>query len=229
MKKSIFLLLFFIPSAIALAQCNDYYVMDEGSAWTYESFDAKGKSAGINEQKVTAYQKTGNGFKATIHSIFTDKKGKDVMEGDLEMSCQNGTMIIDMRKFLPEEQLKAFGSYEMKMESENLEVPSKLSVGQSLKNGSIKMTAVGSPMPMTMEVNITDRKVVARESITTPAGTFECYKITSKSISKTHIGINMSFEFGNTDWIAEKVGMVKSESTDKKGKPSGYTILTNRK
>lgn len=229
MKKSTLIILAVFCSFMVSAQCNNYYVLDQGTEWTYENIDGKGKSVGKNQQKVTAYEKTSNGFKATIHSVFTDQKGKNMMEGDLEMICDNGTIMIDMRKFIPEEQQKAFGSYEMKMESENLEFPSKLAVGQSLKNGSIKMTAIGSPIAMTMEVMITDRKVVAKESITTPAGTFDCFKITSKSTSKTHMGIAMSFEFGNTEWIAEKVGLVKSESTDKKGKTNGYTILTSRK
>lgn len=229
MKKTSLILIALFSSLFVFAQCNDYYVIDEGSEWTYENFNGKGKSAGKNQQKVTAFQKTANGFKATVHSVMTDQKGKNMMEGDLEMSCENGIMIIDMRKFLPEEQMKAFSSYEMQMESENLELPSKLAVGQTLKNGSIKMTSVGSPMAMTMEVTISERKVVAKESITTPAGTFQCYKITSKSNSKMHMGINMSFDFGNTEWIAEKVGMVKSESTDKKGNPGGSTVLISRK
>jgi len=229
MKKSTILLFILFSPILVSAQCNDYFVFDQGAEWTYENFDGKGKSTGINQQKVTAFQKTDNGFKATIHSTFSDKKGKNVVEGDLEMSCENGTLIIDMRKFIPEEQMKAFGSYEMKMESENLELPSRLTVGQTLKNGSIKMTAVGSPIAMTMEVNITDRKVLGKETITTPAGSFECYKISSKSTTKTQMGIKMTFEFTTTEWIAEKTGMVKSESLDKNGKSNGYTLLTARK
>lgn len=229
MKKIPFLLLGCAMLITGFSQCNDYYVIDQGTEWTFENFDGKGKSAGINQQKVTAFQKTSNGFKSTIHSVFTDKKGKKLMEGDLEMSCDGGTIIMDMRKFIPEEQQKAFGSYEMKMEAENLELPSNLSVGQSLKNGSITMTAVGSPIPMKISVTITNRKVEAKETITTPAGTFECYKISSQSSSKTQMGVNMSFEFATSEWIAEKAGVVKSESFDKNGKSNGYVLLVSRK
>lgn len=227
-KLSVLIAILFC-SSYAYAQCNDYYVMEQGTEWTYENINGKGKSVGKNQQKVTAFEKTSTGFNATIHSVFTDDKGKNAMEGDLEMKCSNGTMTIDMRKFLPEEQLKAFGSYEMQIESENLELPSRLSVGQSLKDGSINLSAVGSPMAMTMSVKITERKVVGKESITTPAGTFDCFKITSKSTSSTKMGISMTFEFTTTEWMAEKVGLVKSESLDKKGKSIGYTILVARK
>lgn len=229
MKNPLLLLLAALIPYLGIAQCNDYYVFEQGNEWTYENFTGKNKSAGKNIQKVKAYEKTSAGFTATINSTFIDEKGKKQMEGDLEMTCDNGTIIIDMRKFIPQEQQQAFGSYEMKMESENLELPSNLSVGQSLKNGSITMTAVSSPIPMTISVMITDRKVEGKESITTPAGTFDCYKISSKSTTKTQMGIKMTFEFSSTEWIAEKVGMVKSESLDKNGKSNGYTLLTSRK
>ncbi|MBL7842823.1 MAG: hypothetical protein KF846_08070 [Cyclobacteriaceae bacterium] len=229
MKKALLLFLAFAFSLNLFAQCNDYYVLEQGTEWTYENFGKNGKTSGKNQQKVTAYEKIGNGYKATVNSVIFSDKGKKVMEGDLEMTCENGVMTMDMRKFIPEEQQKAFSSYEMKMESENLELPSKLSAGQTLKNGSITMTATGSPIPMTMSVQITDRKVVGKETITTPAGTFECYKITSKSTTQSKMGINMTFEFSSTEWIAEKVGMVKSESFDKNGKSNGYTVLISRK
>jgi len=229
MKKSLLLLVAIIFSFSGFSQCNDYYVFEKGNEWTYENFSGKNKPAGKNQQKVTAYEKTSSGFSATINSVFIDEKGKKVMEGDMDYTCENGTIIIDMRKFIPQEQQQAFGSYEMKMESENLELPSRLSVGQSLKNGSITMSAVGSPIPMTMTVAITDRKVEAKESITTPAGTFDCYKISSKSTTRTQMGIKMTFEYSTTEWISENVGMVKSESFDKNGKSNGYTLLTSRK
>lgn len=229
MKKISILLFALFCTTSAFAQCNSFYVIDEGTAWTYENYNPKGKTTGKNEQKVTAFDKTSTGFKATVNSVIYNDKGKKVTEGDLELTCDNGTFIMDMRKFIPEEQQKAFSSYEMKIESENLELPSKLSVGQTLKNGSVTLTAVGSPVPMKITVNITDRKVEAKESITTPAGTFECYKISSKSNTQMQMGINMSLNFSGTEWIAEKVGMVKSESFDKNGKSAGYTVLISRK
>jgi len=229
MKTCYVLIVLLFLSFLAVAQCNDYYVMEQGTEWIYEYVNGKGKSTGKSQQQVKVYQATATGFKATLHSAFINDKGKKVMEGDMEMTCANGVLMMDMRKFIPQEQQQAFSSYEMKIESENLELPSKLTPGQSLKNGSITMTAIGSPLPMTLSVAITDRKVAGKESITTPAGTFDCYKITSKTTTQTRMGMNITFEFSTTEWIAEKVGMVKSESVDKNGKSSGYTILVSRK
>ena len=151
------------------------------------------------------------------------------MKGDLSFKCEDGTMYIDMRNFISQEQLEAFKSYEMTVEAENLEMPGKLSVGQSLKDGSVNVTAAGAPLPTSLNMKITERKVVAKETITTPAGTFECYKITSNIATTTQMGIKMNLNFSSIDWIALKVGSVKSESYNKSGKLMGYTILTSWK
>lgn len=191
-----------------------------------ESYNAKGKLTGRNHQQVTSFTSSGNNYAAKIHTVMYDAKDKETMQGDLNFTCQNGTMLIDMRNLVSEEQLKAFQSYQMKLESENLEVPTSLSAGQSLKDGTMSISTVDSPIPMTMDITVTDRKVVGKESITTPAGTFDCYKITSNLTVKTKMAIGFTLTMSSVEWLAPKVAVVKSESYNKNGKLQGYTILT---
>ena len=228
MRSFCILLIFVSVTISSFAQCNEYYQLSEGSEWEMESYDAKGKLTGKNTQKVTHFDGHADSFTATVHSVIFDKKGKEVMQGDLEFKCEKGTMVVDMRNFINEEQMKMFQAYELQVEADNLEVPSNLSVGQSLKDGSVTMKANNSPIPMNMSVAITERKVVAKETVTTPAGTFECYKITSKSTVNTKMGMGMTFDFTTIEWLAPKVAVVKSESY-KKGKLQAYTLLTSRK
>lgn len=228
MKRFCSTLVLFLISVYTFAQCNDFYVLADGTTWTYENFNGKGKSVGKNDQKVTAYQATAGGYQATLRTVLYNEKGKKLTEADLDVKCEGGVFIMDMRRFIPQEQQKAFDSYELKFETENLELPSKLSAGQTLKNGSVTMTAVGSPIPMKMTVNITDRKVEGKETITTPAGTFECWKISSKSSTQMQMGVSMNLNFSTAEWFTEKAGMVKSESYDKNGNLASYTLLVNR-
>ncbi len=211
----------------AYSQCNEYYPLRDGLEWTYESYNTKGKLQSTQHQKVTAFASTNNGFNATVEMDIKDEKGKDITKGELEMKCNDGVFYFDMRKFIPEEQLKAMGDMEIQVEADNLEYPNGLSVGKSLKDGSITLTTIGGAIPMKIKVDIIDRKVEAMESITTPAGTFETYKITSKSIMKNQMGITMTFEYNNIEWLAKEVGVVKSESF-RKGKSQGYTLLVKR-
>ncbi len=230
MKKLILLsLLLLSVSCFLQAQCNPYFPVKNGAEWVFENYNGKGKATGKNQQSVTALTSSASGFKATIHTIMLNEKGKELSKGDLDVACEKGVITMDMRKFIPEEQMKAFGASEVKVESENLEFPATLKAGQALKDGSITVTAVGSQIPMTMVVTVFERVVEAQESITTPAGTFDCYKIKSKMHVKNQMGIVMNFDFSAIEWLAPDGGFIKSESYNKNGKLQGSTLLISRK
>jgi hypothetical protein len=75
---------------------------------------------------------------------------------------------------------------------------------------------------MNMEIKIQDRKVMAKENIEVPAGTYEAWKI--NSIIK--LDMMMTRETKNVEWIAKDVGVVRSEQYDKNGKLNSYSVLT---
>jgi hypothetical protein len=64
--------------------------------------------------------------------------------------------------------------------------------------------------------------VLAEETLNTPAGKFDCFKISQKVFMKT-LG---KIEINSIEWYSEDVGMVKSETYDKKGKLKTYSLLT---
>jgi hypothetical protein len=229
MKKSISLIIILIGALNAFAQCNEFYQLKEGGEWEMESYNSKGKLTGKSQQKVISFTSQSNGFNAKVHTVISNDKGKESMQGDLDFACSNGTMTIDMRNFINEDQMKAFGNYEFDVEAQNLEIPNSLSIGQSLKDGSIIITATNSPIPMTMTVTITDRKVIGKESVTTPAGTYDCYKITSNSTIKTKTVVGVTLNFSAIEWLAPKAAIVKSETYNKNGKLQGYSLLTKLK
>lgn len=228
MKKILYSALFAFAAITASAQCNQYFVLQEGSEWEYHTHNPKGKLTGKNQQQVVKFSKTGSGYVAKVNSTVTDEKGKELMKGNLEFKCENGTLLMDMRNFISQEQMQAFSSYEMNVEASNLEIPSSLSVGDKLGDGSLTITAKGTPFPMKLTVTISDRKVEGKETITTPAGTFECFKITSKMTMENQMGMKITTQMVTNEWIAPKVGTVKSESFNKNGKSTGYTILAKR-
>lgn len=70
--------------------------------------------------------------------------------------------------------------------------------------------------------DMVDRYVEAKETITVPAGEFECLKITYKIVGKTGYG---TFTTGYTDWINKEAGLVKQESTTGAGRVENYFEL----
>jgi len=115
---------------------------------------------------------------------------------------------------------------EMSVEGGNLEMPWKLKAGDMLKDGDLKMSfSSGGTTMMNMTTSITNRKVEAVENVTTPAGTYECYKISYEIATKMMINIKMK----GVEWYAKNVGLVKSESYSTDGKLMGSTVLSGLK
>lgn len=204
------------------SQCNPFYNFKKGGQWEITNYGSNDKITSRQVNEVTSLKLNTNGWDASLKMQNYDKKGKLDFEKEISMSCDNGVISLDMSRFFPEEMLKSFKDMDMKMETDNLEIPSNLEVGQELKEASITLSG---NIPFTMETRIKDRKVLAKEKITTPAGTFDCYKISYTVVSKTV----MSMEYSSIDWIAKEVGMVKSESYTKNGKLNGYSLLTSFK
>jgi hypothetical protein len=78
-----------------------------------------------------------------------------------------------------------------------------------------------------MKINITNRVVASQESVTTAAGTFNCYKITQDfKMENIVMGMTIPITMKSIEYYAAGTGMVKSQSFDKNGKLAGYTLLT---
>ena len=213
-------------STFVYSQCNPFYVMKENGEWHMETFNAKGRPTGKIKQKVLTFSPTSSGYDALVSSLIEDEKGKQIHEGEYEFHCDNGVILVDMRNYIPKEQLEAFGKSELKMEGEDLEIPSSLSLGQQLKDGSITVTASGDGLPFKLNCTVSNRKVVGKETISTALGDVECYKITSLNTIRNQVGIAMTFTFNVVEWIAPNYGLVKSETYNKNDKLLGYTVLT---
>lgn len=79
----------------------------------------------------------------------------------------------------------------------------------------------------TMDFAIKNRTVAGQEEMTTPAGTFSCYKITyDMDMNVKVMGMGRTTNLTGTEWIAEGVGMVRNEQYDKNGKLNSYSVLT---
>ena len=76
---------------------------------------------------------------------------------------------------------------------------------------------------MNMTVNVTDREVIGKETVTTKAGTYECYKVSQKMSMKYIVNA----QFSSVEYYAEGVGHVKSESYNKGGKLIGTRELVS--
>lgn len=217
--KTFITLCFFLLTGVGTltAQCNQFFQIEEGMSWEMTNYDKKGKQEGRQITRVMAMDETSDGWDATLQFTAFDKKDKEQLQQEMEITCDDGTMKMDMSRFFPAE-MPMNENMNMEITTENLVWPSDLDVGQTLPDATLLMD-MGM---MKITVSVVDRKVESKESITTPAGTFECYKI-SYTTKMKFMGER---EYRGVDYIAKKVGVVKTESFDKKGELASYSELT---
>ncbi|MBI5914510.1 MAG: hypothetical protein HY842_03975 [Bacteroidetes bacterium] len=200
-----------------------YLAFRQGVGFELTNYDKKGKVSSIQQQKVTNVETIADGFKATVSLLITSDKGKTLSEGSYGIECRNGVMYMDMSSMLDPRSMEGFKGMEMEISGSALEFPATLTPGQSLPDGSINMKAMtGGITLMNMSMNITNRKVEANETVTTPAGTFECVKMSQESEMK----LMGKRKFRTVSWFAKGIGMVKSENLDDKGGVESSTVLT---
>jgi hypothetical protein len=125
-----------------------------------------------------------------------------------------------MDNYLNDEMLAALGDREFTIEGENLEFPADMKAGDVLKDGRISVTVEDMAM-MNMVTTVHNRKVEAVETVTTDAGTFECFKVSYDVMTDAMIDIRSK----GIEWIAKDVGAVRTETYNKNGKLTGYTEL----
>ncbi len=225
-KTLLAILILFASIALYSQDCVFFYPEMEGAELTYQQFDKKGEISGSTFQKVTKYKKTSDGAEATILLKSYDKNSKPLSESYLEVACESGIFYFDMRGYINQQMVSAFEDMEVDVETENLELPGRLNIGDALKDGFLTLEISNSGVKiMTMKISITDRKVESKESVTTKAGTFECYKLSSIITTKTPVIMEMR----TAEWYSIGTGMIKSESYSGSGKFIGKSELIELK
>jgi hypothetical protein len=205
--------------------CDNYFPAEVGTTWEITNYDAKNKIESIQKSSILSATESDGGLLVTIEVVSYDTKDNEVHRQTFTTYCKDGNFYIDMSTFLSPESMGGEGSgAQMQMEAQNMELPSGITVGQKLPDAWIKVTmqADGMPTMFSQTINIVNRVVESFESMTTPAGTYDCVKITWDTQMKMVFNVQTHSKV----WYAKNVGTVRSEYYDKKGKLEGYSVLT---
>jgi len=224
MKNVIFGTCVLLAVSTYAQDCKDYYFLQNNKTVEMTIYNKKGDVAGKNVYHITDVQNSGGTTTATINSEMFDKKGKSTIKSTNNIQCSGGVMMMDMKMMIPQQTAEQFKTTDVKGESVYLEYPANMKVGDQLKDANFKMTGENGPMTFTLTMNVTDRKVEGKESVTTTAGTWDCFKITSKNKMNIKMAINIPTNIESTEWYAPGFGVVKSEN-----KGGGGTAITSVK
>lgn len=198
--------------------CSKYYPVRDGAKFEISLYDDKMKEQG----KVT-YSVDNDGGDTVLYTMeITDDKSGSVASSQYGMTCKDDGVSIDFKSMMGSGMGSRFTDMEVEVTGDNIYLPNNLTVGDVLPDASMEIDVKGMPVAMKSFIKMTNRKVEGRESITTPAGTFDCLIISYNTEFK--MGVK---NVGQTkQWLAEDVGMVKSQDYNKKGKLRSISLLT---
>jgi hypothetical protein len=223
--KKFFLLFSVLGTSYAFSQkCSDYFFLQNNKTIEMTISNKKGKETGKLIYNISNVTNKGSIVSATINSDFIDKNGKSISKATNSIQCDKGTLMMDMKMFIPSAQQAQMGDVSATGAVNYLEYPAAMKEGDALKDASFDMDFKSqSGLGGHISIDMTNRKVEGKETVTTPAGTWNCVKITyhSKMVFKMGIGIPMNTDV--TEWYAPGFGVVKTESG------SGKTEITSIK
>lgn len=191
----------------------------------YTSFNAKGKADGpVIVQKVTSVKDNNN----VIEVLLTVEM--EEVSVPATYYIKGGNMIEPKENSFPAELLNPQGMY-ADLEGQDVIYPIDITPGTELPGYTYSMMLTFDQAPgMFQMVDVVgkDRKFVAEEEITVPAGTFLCRVIeATETQTATFNGQSQSETSKTKTWFAEGVGMVKEEKYSGRGKQLGSVQLTS--
>ena len=228
MKKLIFPGVFALLSLVAFGQdCEPYIPMVEGTIFEQTSYNPKGKIESRSEQKIISKEISGDDLVASVEGTLYDKKDKELNTISYVIKCVDGNFSVDMGSVVRSDSWEQYRGMTVDIDGDFMDLPSDPEVGDELDDARMTVSVTNAGVAMvTIEIHISNRRVAAKEEVTTDAGTFDCV-VFSYDV-ETEIGgmLPIKIKASSKDWYAKNAGLVKQETFDKKGKMTGYTLLT---
>lgn len=224
MRLALFLASFLLTNLHTHAQdCKTYFLMRAGNEIEMTMYDKKGEVSGRSVSKVTSVRPNGETLEAHFGTKVYSGKGKEQFSNaDVTVTCSKGVYSMDLRNLVPAESMGAMRDMEVRVSGTLAEYPARLEPGMTLKDADLLAEpSTGGVALLKMTISLKNRKVEGKEAITTPAGTYDCYKITYDANLKMGVGVN----YQAAEWFAPGFGVVKTE-TYRNGKTVGSTLLT---
>jgi DUF3108-like len=224
MKTKLLFTLIVLSGSAFGQDCSNYFFLQNNKTIGITMYNKKGSETGRLVYSISGLQNNGNSLSATANEEMFDKKGKSVMKAVNEIKCDGGVLMMDIRMNMPQSGSSEDQNTTATATNVYVEYPSTMNVGDHLKDASMNMNVNNKGMNETVSINVTNRIVQGKETVTTPAGTWDCFKITSNvQTSIKTMGIGIPVRTDQTEWFAPGFGIVKTETK------SGSTLLTSIK
>lgn len=205
--------------------CDHPFGLYDNAELVYDLTDGNGKKQGQLIQRVvrlgteTNKKQTRTTTTVLLKSGLYDAKNKLVRLQDLTYACQRDTAFTDGLAELAPDALNRFRGRLFDYAPTRVAWPNAPTVGTTLPDGGVRVevssTAVDIAQVAATQQN---RRVVGGpETVTTPAGAFQCYKVESACETRTtaHVDIVVHRTGRDVTYYSPAVGIVRAERYDK--------------
>ncbi len=227
-KNLLFVFLLLITTGILAQDCDLYFPLVENKGVQYQNFNRRDRLESTQDVMVKKVIIHSDHTEAILNTKYYDNRDRFQHEAEFTVRCKGNELMLDVQSLIDPAMLEGFQDMEIKISSIDIIIPDNLKVGDRLPDAGMTMSVSAAGMKITeIEINITDRKVEAIENITTPAGTFESFKITyvTNTQSRT-MGITNRLNSKSVEYYAPGVGNVRTEIYDQRDRLESYTVLS---
>ncbi|SET42731.1 TapB family protein [Hymenobacter actinosclerus] len=222
-------------AATPAADCPHPFGLADNTARTFTLQDSRGKTTGYVHQRVVSLgteqnkKKTQTTNTVLLKSGAYDTKGRLLYLRDLTFRCRQDTAFTDGLDQLKPAQLSSFQDRILTYSPTPLAWPNQPTIGSELPGGGVSVDVRSSAVHIAQVYShVGKRRVTGRQTVTTPAGTFECYKVEGELETATvaRADLKLATTVRIVEYYAPTVGLVKSELYDKKGRLDQVRLLT---
>jgi len=153
--------------------CGNNLLFKKGTKIEAASYNGAGKLLSKQTSVVKKVYTEGGLTNSELDMTTTNENGGELRHVTGIYRCDGSKLIVDLSTFLQDNKPG------MTIKTSGIDFPFDIAVGQDLPEAQHTIDMTMGEKKMTLISTVKERKVTAKESVTTPAGTFEAYKISA--------------------------------------------------
>jgi hypothetical protein len=198
--------------------CGNLVFFKEGAQIVAASYNAKGEETSKQTTKVLAIKMEDGMTVAEVEGV-DEVIGEESKTVHYNYKCDGNNIYFDVASMFRTDEKNQDGTFESSL----ISYPINITDGQTLPDVTGTMKSERNGKKMEMEYHYKERKVEGKEEVTTPAGTFNCFKISNTvqvdmnipGMDEKAIAMMKKMQEGmkttSITWFAPDFGIVKME------------------
>lgn len=180
-------------AAVNSTGCNNLIFFQPGAEIYAKSYSEAGKVISSMHTKVKDVIKEEEGMMVAYVEASDTSSGNRVLDMKYNYKCDGKSIYFDLASMMR----STAQDQDAKFEASQIEYPIAVKAGETLPDANGVMSMEKGGRKMTMKYHYKERKVDGKEKVTTPAGTWNCYKISNV--------VEIEMDFPGLDEKAKKI------------------------